>query len=299
MSQLVTIEPLAKVPSRLARQSMYWLQSLTLLSLTVWLYASIFTGMVRQWSEDPNYSHGFLVVPFSLFVFWRSRSRFQALPVNPSSWGLLVIAVAVFILVAGSVGAELFVSRLSIIFLIAGLVVLCWGWTHLWTGLFPLGVLILMIPVPAIILNPITLPLQLLASKLAAITLPMFGVPVLREGNIVNLPIMSLEVAQACSGIRSLYSLITLATIYGYLVNATIWTRTVLVLAAIPIAIAANSLRIVGTGLLVQYWNPVRALGFFHEFSGGLLFLVSLLMLILVHQVLAMKQAGVKVVHVL
>jgi exosortase len=112
---------------------------------------------------------------------------------------------------------------------------------------------------------------------------------VLREGNIINLPAMPLEVAEACSGIRSLLSLTTLAIIYGYLMEKRIWVRILLALASIPIAVAANSFRIVGTGLLVQYWDPDKAQGFFHEFSGWLVFVVSLLMLYLLHQILQLR----------
>src|SRR6266480_6673242 len=143
-----------------------------------------------------------------------------------------------------------------------------------------------MIPIPAIVFNQITFPLQLLASKVAATVLPLLGVPVLREGNVINLPAMVLEVAEACSGIRSLLSLATLAIIYGYLMESRISIRVILALASLPIAIAANSLRIVGTGLLVQYWDPQKAEGFFHLFSGWLIFVISLLMLFLFHRVM-------------
>jgi exosortase len=157
---------------------------------------------------------------------------------------------------------------------------------------FPWAFLILMIPIPAIIFNQITFPLQILASKVAAVLLPLAGVPVLREGNIINLPAMPLAVAEACSGIRSLMSLITLAIIYGYLMETRIWVRIVLALASIPIAVAANSFRIVGTGLVVQYWDPERAEGFFHVFSGWLIFLLSLLLLIGLHQLLQIGRGG-------
>lgn len=236
-----------------------------------------------------NFSHGFLVIPFSLLVIWRDRFRFLAIPIKPSSWGLLIIVLALCMLVTGSLGAELFLSRFSLLLLVAGLVVLSFGWSYLRAALFPLSVLVLMIPIPAIVFIPMTMPLQLLASKLAAATLPVLGVPVFREGNIINLPAMPLEVAQACSGIRSLLSLVTLATIYGYLTDGAMWVRIVLVAAAVPIAIVANSTRIIGTGLMVQYWDPNKASGFFHEFSGWLLFLVSVLMLVLVHQILVLK----------
>jgi exosortase len=150
--------------------------------------------------------------------------------------------------------------------------------------LFPLSFLVLMVPIPAIVFSQITLPLQILASKLSAWALPVFGVPVLREGNIINLPAMPLEVAQACSGIRSLMSLTTLAIMYGYLMEQRTWVRVALAVASVPIAVAANGLRIVGTGLIVQYWDPDKAEGFFHIFSGWLVFIVSLLMLFALHR---------------
>jgi len=143
-----------------------------------------------------------------------------------------------------------------------------------------------MIPIPAIVFSQITFPLQILASKLAGGTLPFCGVPVLREGNVINLPAMPLEVAEACSGIRSLMSLATLAIIYAYLLEKRTGVRILLAAASLPIAVAANALRIVGTGLIVQYWDPDKAEGFFHAFSGLLIFLVSLLMLVALHPAL-------------
>src|ERR1700680_3251468 len=136
-----------------------------------------------------------------------------------------------------------------------------------------------MVPIPAIIFNQITFPMQLLASRFASGVLSALGVPVLREGNILELPNMSLEVAQACSGIRSLMSLGTLAIIYGYFLEPKISRRVLLALAAVPIAIVANGLRVLVTGLLVQYWDPAKAEGFFHEFQGWVIFVLSLLLL--------------------
>jgi exosortase len=169
---------------------------------------------------------------------------------------------------------------------LAGLIVLFLGWSFFRALLFPWAFLFLMIPIPAIIFNQITFPLQLLASKLASTILPSMGVPVFREGNIINLPAMQLEVADACSGIRSLMALTTLAVIYGYLMERSLAVRVLLVVASVPIAVAANGLRIVGTGLLVQYWDPGKAEGFFHEFQGWLVFVASLVMLYLLHRLL-------------
>jgi len=148
---------------------------------------------------------------------------------------------------------------------------------------FLLFVLLLAIPLPAVVFNQITFPLQIRASEFASEILPVFNVPVLRDGNIIQLPAMPLEVAEACSGIRSLMSLFTVAVIYGYFLERKTWQRWVLALSALPIAVTANVTRIVGTGLCVQYWDPVKAMGFFHEFQGWLMFLVSLSCLYLVH----------------
>jgi len=148
---------------------------------------------------------------------------------------------------------------------------------------FALLVLLLAIPIPAILFNQITFPLQILASKLASGLLPLFGVPVLREGNVIELPLMKLEVAEACSGIRSLMSLFTLAVFYGYFLEKSVWRRVALVLASIPIAIAANAVRILGTGCAFSTGTRTRPWASFHEFSGWVIFLVSLVCLYLVH----------------
>jgi exosortase len=263
-----------------------WGQAAVLVLLVGGIYSSILFHLVKQWAGDSDFSYGFFVPLFSLYVLWERRSELARIPKAPSWWGLLVLAFALAVMVLGVLGAELFLSRISLLLVIAALVIFFYGWRYFRAVLFPWAFLFLMVPIPQIVLSQVTLPLQLLASRLAAETLPLFQVPVLREGNIMTLAAMKLEVAEACSGIRSLLSLITLAIIYGYLTETRIWIRTALAVAAVPIAIFDNSLRIVGTGLLVQYWDPEKAEGFFHTFQGWLIFVVSLGMLFLVHQVL-------------
>lgn len=263
-----------------------------LLALIAWLYAPILLRLSRQWWADPNFSHGFFVPLFSLYVVWQERARLRSIAPEPSNWGLPIILLSLCTLVLGVFGAELFLSRVSLILLIGGVVVFFLGWRMLHAVLFPVAFLLLMVPIPAIIFSQITFPLQILASKLSAWLLPFLGVPVFREGNVINLPSMPLEVAEACSGIRSLLSLTSLAIMYGYLMERRIVIRIVLALASIPIAVAANGLRIVGTGLLVQYWDPEKAEGFFHAFSGWLIFVISLLMLFVLHKLLSVRQRG-------
>jgi exosortase len=252
-------------------------------ALVALLYCPVLAKLVKDWWQIPDFSHGFLVPIFVAYLVWTKRDTLRATRLKPSWAGVVVVALAMALLLVGIFGAELFLARISLLILLAGLV-LAFGGTQLLRELrFPLLVLLLAIPIPSLIFNQLTIPLQTLASKLATALLPLFGVPVLREGNVINLASMSLEVAEACSGIRSLMSLFTLAVFYGYFMEETAWKRVVLALASIPIAIAANAVRIFGTGLCVQYWNPYKAVGFFHEFSGWVMFLLALACLFVLH----------------
>ena len=285
MSQVLQSERVRVRLPALAPARPSWWKAVVIAGVLLWLYMPTLAHLVSQWWNDPNYSHGFFVPLFSAFVIWQERNKLSGLNPQPSWAGLLFLGFGLCVLIVGQMGAELFLSRLSVLIVLAGLIVLFLGWNFLRALIFPWAFLLLMIPVPAIVFNQITFPLQLLASKVASTALPWMGVPVLREGNVIVLPAMALEVAEACSGIRSLMSLTTLAVIYGYLMERKVGVRVLLAGASIPIAVAANSLRIVGTGLLVQYWDPEKAQGFFHEFSGWLIFVVSLVMLYLLHHV--------------
>ena len=267
-------------PPRETASAAWWIQGAALAALLAFLYAPILTALVRQWWNDDNYSHGFLIAPFAAFVIWFERKKLAEIESKPSWLGLVVIAGALCVLIAGQFGAELFLSRTSLIFLLAGWVICFLGWRFFRALLFPWFCLFLMIPLPAIIFNQVAFPLQFLASQLASGLLELFGVPVLREGNVIHLPAMDLEVVEACSGIRSLVSLGTLALIYGYFLERRISRRVILALAAIPIAVLANAFRIVGTGLAGHFWDPDKAMGFFHTFSGWVIFVLSLAMLL-------------------
>jgi exosortase len=283
--------PATPLGSWLSRNRSLALGSAAIFLLVAAVYYHVLWKLVTDWWQLPDFSHGFLVPVFAAYLLWEKRSILLATRIAPSWSGIALMALGLFILLMGVYGSELFLSRVSLIVLLAGLT-LCFGGGHLLKELrFTLLVLLLAIPIPAIIFNQITFPLQLLASKLASGLLPLFAVPVLREGNVITLPAMRLEVAEACSGIRSLMSLFTLAVFYGYFMEKIVWRRVALVLASIPIAIAANAFRILGTGLCVQYWDPDKALGFFHEFSGWVIFLVSLGCLYLVHRAMLLLPA--------
>ena len=266
-------------------------QGIVLLLLTAWLYATILTRLFLQWvgpAHDPNFEHGIFVPLFALFVLWQDRERLKAIPSAPSWAGLPLFILSLLTLVLGVLGAENFLSRVSLLILLAGMILLFRGWEFFRAVLFPWAFLILMIPLPNIIVQPVTFPLQLFAARVSTEMLRLVGVPVLREGNMIMLARLPLDVAEACSGIRSLLTLVTLAIIYGYLLETRIWVRVLLVFCAVPIAVAANSFRVFGTGLLVQFWDPDKAEGFFHTFQGLVIFAVALVLLFAVHRVISL-----------
>jgi exosortase len=290
MSNSVQVVPLLSAREGRWSPSLPRWQALAVLLLTTWLYAPILARLFLQWvgpARDPNFEHGIFVPLFALYILWQDRKRLQAVAPAPSWAGLPLIVLGLLMLIIGVLGAELFFSRVSLLILLAGLVIFFQGRNFFRAILFPLAFLLLMIPIPALILQQVTFPLQMLAAKLATALLELVQVPVLREGNVIVLASMPLDVAEACSGIRSLLTLVTLAIIYGYLMESRVWMRVLLAVSAVPIAVAANSFRIFGTGLLVQYWDPDKAEGFFHTFSGWLIFVAALIMLFALHKLLS------------
>jgi exosortase len=248
------------------------------------LYYQVIAKLVSDWWNDDNYSHGFLIVPVAIYFAWERRTLLSEAAENPSYWGITVVIGSLAMLFAGILGSELFLPRLSIIGILAGTILFLFGWNHLRILILPVAFLILMIPIPAIIFNHIVFPLQLLASRFGEIALNVCHIPVLREGNVIHLANTSLEVAEACSGIRSLVSLISLGIFYGYLMDARLWVRIVLSVATAPIAIVANGIRVAGTGVAAHFYGPEAAEGFSHTFSGWIIFVVAVVMLFILHR---------------
>jgi len=282
MADSVQVAPLMVRKESKLFTGLPWWQGAALLLLIAWLYATIIIRLVTQWMNDPYSGHGFFVPAFALFVLWKNRNELKGVQAAPSWNALWLIVVGLALLILGDFGAEIYLSRVSLLVVVAGLIVLFQGWPLFRAVLFPWIFLFLMIPIPVIVFQKVTFPLQILASKIASAALPLLGVVVHREGNVIELATMHLQVVTACSGIRSLLSLLTLAIIYGYLLEDRTWVRVVLAIAALPIAVVANSFRVVGTGLVAQ-WYPEKADGFYHLFEGWLIFVVSLIMLFMVH----------------
>ena len=244
------------------------------------IYYDILFRMGVQWYMNPDYSHGFLVPFLSAYLVWERREKLLTVPGVPSIWGVGLLGFGLSMLFIGSIGAELYAQRTSLIVVLAGLVLLVLGREFLRVLMFPIVFLLFMVPLPAIVVNAVSFPLQLFAAKTATFCLFNFGIPVLREGNVIVLSGMTLEVAEACSGIRSLQALLALGTVYAYFSQRVMWKQWVLVLLSIPIAIVANAFRVSGTGVLAHYFGIEAAEGFYHTFSGWLIFVIAFVMLL-------------------
>src|ERR1041384_5317074 len=266
-------------------------------------YATVMVKLFRDWWNDENYSHGLLIPVIIGYILWTQREKLARVPVNSSVlWGGAAILCASFALWAGVAGAELYTQRLSLILLLAGITVYFWGFRLLQMLWVPLALLFLAMPIPAIVFNKIAFPLQLFASRCAVWSMSMLGIPVLRQGNVIELkPLNSfdtkkLEVVEACSGIRSLMTLVTLAgvfasfthtpddsdkpgTRFGWLKSYWFWRAVILVGSAVPIAILTNAFRVSGTGVLAHYYGTAIADGFFHSFSGWAIYIMAFILL--------------------
>lgn len=251
-----------------------------LLGLLATLYYEIFAGLLYDWDHDPNYSHGFIVPFMSAYFVYERWGQLQTLPIRPSILGIPLLLFGVTMLIIGSVGAELFAQRVSFIVVLTGLILFILGKRILMTLSLPLVFLIFMIPLPAIVVNTIAFPLQIFAAQTASFCLFNLGIPVLREGNLISLAGSTLEVAEACSGLRSLVALLALGTVYAYFSQRQMWKRWALVLLSIPIAILANAFRVTGTGVLANYWGTEAAEGFYHTFEGWIVFVVAFILLL-------------------
>ncbi|HEX8985909.1 MAG TPA: exosortase/archaeosortase family protein [Bryobacteraceae bacterium] len=261
--------------------------------LLVACYWDVLARLVAQWSYDEDMGHGFFVPLVSAFIAWQRRHELLAAKARPNWWGLAVILWGAAQLYVATLGAEMFLARTAFLISLAGVILLTGGFPILRILAFPLFLLVFMIPIPAIIYNVVTFRLQLLASRLAEVALELLGVPVLREGNILELASQRLSVVEACSGIRSLLTLSFLSLVYAYFFDKRVWMRGVLLAATIPIALVANASRVTVTGLLSEV-NPELAEGVFHTASGWVIFMVGLGLLILLHTTIS---KSLKLIH--
>jgi exosortase len=238
----------------------------------------VFQSLVYEWANDPDFSHGFLIPFISLYLVWQRADELARLSVSPRNLGILVILGGLLLLIIGNLAAEYFTQRLSFLILLCGIILFLLGRQQLKLLVFPIAFLIFMIPIPSILLLKITFPMQLFAAKVATTALQLLDIPVLREGNVIHLVENTLEVERACSGIRSLISLLAIGTVLAYFITRVNWQRAVVIFSCFPIAIATNAFRVTMTGVLANYYGMKAAEGFFHGFSGMVLYFAGLIL---------------------
>ena len=253
--------------------------------LLIALFAETLRGMVIEWIDNEEMGHGLFVPFIAAYIIWQDRVRLLSLKLIPSWAGLAVVVLGFASMVIGIRGADFFISRMGFMVALVGVLLTLGGLTLIRALLFPLFVLLFMIRIPTFLYTQITFPLQLLASRVAESLLTLIGIPVLRDGNILELPSQRLSVVEACSGIRSLMSLSLLALAYGYAFDSKPWMRWALLALAAPIAIAVNALRVTGTGIMSEI-DKSLASGPFHAAEGFIMWALALASLVAAHRLI-------------
>ena len=252
-----------------------YLPSIFILFLIIGIYFQQLVDLVLQWWDDPNYGHGFLIPLVSIYLCWGKRDILKGIALNKCYPGLIILIIGLIFCIIGTAAAEFFTVRFSFVLVILGTILFFYGkefTRQLW---FPILFLIFMIPIPYVIYYAITFPMQLLSTNLASGLLKLFGLPILSQGNIIHLPNYSLEVVEACSGLRSLMTLSALGAAMAYMTQPSFISGSMLFLFSVPIAIGANVIRICITVIGALLISPKFAEGFLHEISGLVVFIVG------------------------
>jgi exosortase len=259
---------------RPAWDAVSWIQAAAVAVLVAVLYAEVLTDLASEWWTEEAASYGMLIPPFALYIAYLRRGITFSTPARADFRGMWLVLAACFLLLLGKLAAEFYLARISFVFLLAGLAWTFWGYGRFRTLAFPFILLGTMVPLPALVYNALAAPLQLFASSVATGLAQMLGTSVYRDGNIIHLANASLGVAEACSGLHSLSALVVASLLLGFLAEASVTGRVLLLVLSVPLAIAVNVLRVTGTALLADYRLDL-AMGFYHSFSGWLVFVLG------------------------
>jgi exosortase len=250
------------------------------------LYWPFLATLAQDWHDDPDYSHGYFIPFIAAYMIYSKRRQLAGTITKPMNSGLLLLAMGLMLLVVGKVSAEFFTQRVSLLVVLLGLIAFFGGRPFLRLLASPILYLIFMIPLPAIVWNQIAFPMQLFSTALTEKIIYAMGIPVFREGNVLHLADTTLEVVAACSGLRSLLTMFALAAALAFFSKFHLWSKMTLFFSAMPVAIAANIIRLTGTAFLANIYGSRVAEGFLHEFSGLVVFFLGLAMLIGIHNLL-------------
>jgi exosortase len=259
-----------------------------LLLLALWFisFLPVYPSLISTWLNHSDNSHGILVPLVSLYFIWQKKGKFKSVKVSNSNWGAIILIMSIGLYLLSYAGGIAVISRLMIVFSLVGLVIFTLGSGFFNLLTFPLLFLFFMVPVPDSILSVVAFPLQILATKVSTYIIQIFSIPAYREGNMLYFAQTQLEVAEACSGIRSIMSFGVLSCIFAYMMDRIWWKRILLVLSTIPLALFANMVRVTGTGILAHFYGSKVALGFLHEFSGLAIFAFGFFLLLLEFSIL-------------
>lgn len=272
-------------PAPGSRRYSFWVETGVAVALMAALFWDVLADMAHDWWTEPALSQGLLIPPLALYIAWLYRQQTFRHPASTDRRGLLLTAFACVLFIFGKLASEFFMTRISFVVLVIGLIWTFWGVQRLRTLTFPLLLLATMVPLPGLIYNSLAAPLQLFASDIATKIAQAVGISVFRDGNIIQLAGVSLGVAEACSGLNSLSALMVGGILFGFLICSRPVSRILLFASAIPLAIAVNVLRVAGTAVLADY-NQEFAMGFYHSFSGWLVFVAGAAVLYVLAQLL-------------
>lgn len=251
-------------------------------------FIPVYPDLVGEWFYHSNNSHGVLVPFISLFLIWQKRDQLIKSQISNSKWGLLILITSMLLYILSYAGSVAVVSRAMIVISLIGLVLFNFGKEIFSIIQFPLFYLIFMVPVPVTIYKLVAFPLQLFATQVSAFFIHILTISVYREGNMLYFAQTQLEVAEACSGLRSMTSFIMLSFLFAYMMDKdSKWRRICIVLSAIPLAIFVNIVRVTGTGILAHFYGSQVARGFLHEFSGLVVFAFGFILLLLEYLLLS------------
>ncbi|HXP64554.1 MAG TPA: VPLPA-CTERM-specific exosortase XrtD [Steroidobacteraceae bacterium] len=248
--------------------------------LSLWPFWDGLAMMWGWWIETPEYSHGLLIPPVAIFLIWQQKHRLERIQFRGSWWGVALVLFGGAALLIGQFGTVLTLVQYAYLITLYGLILAFVGWPAFKIVAVPLLILLFMIPLPQFVLANLSVQLQLLSSQIGVMLIRMFDISVFLEGNVIDLGGYKLEVAEACSGLRYLFPLMTLGFLMAYFYKGAFWKRALLFLSSIPITVLMNSARVGLIGISVERWGVQMAEGFLHEFQGWAMFMLSALLML-------------------
>ena len=243
------------------------------------IFLPVFISLVKFWTNSEDYSHGFFILPLSLYIIWQKKDTLKKIPVQPSNWGLFIIIFFLLVFIIARVGEIATLSPICMISIFIGIIIYFYGFLIFKELSFPLLFLFFMIPVPSQIYSALTIPLQLFVTKATVFIVSLLRVPIYREGNVIHLADHTMQVVQACSGLRSMMSLLVLGAVFGYFTLASNTLRFVLFVTTVPVSIIVNIFRVFLMVTAYHYFGYDLTADSIHTTFGMIIFIIALIII--------------------